>query len=632
MKRNLILNFVFLFLLIQANVFAQNTSIINISCNHSNEVKEASLYNLEYENVVYVKDREGNEKSAIKFDGQTIIKINKNINPSAVPNLTVVFWAKPDFDNKRMTIFSNDNGDFDRSMAVDSRADGSWKWTAYCGTPIGAAKINKTKWAFVAVVFNKNSNKVLIFADGKFYETDASASDGLNYFHFGNNPSFGEPYFGLLDDIKIFDKSLTKEELTALFKSEGGVIDNSDQYFYSEKSHNADIVIRVGDIDNLGFGYPEGFDPFCGMNTSVHHYPWKTDEYDYIGTDKIMVVSSYQSGSEDGYSSGTKRPNNIPETIDIKYDKPNIAVEKVVLQLMLDDFQAPLWGTSYQFYINKKRLTYIEDVINKLNQTGPIGKLVQVGLLEEDNQLFETGEVNIKIDDPITGVGDGFAIDFIQILINPKGEYKCIGNIKGLVKDEKGNLLKNVLISANGLKEDLTNDNGYFNLQAVPIGVVVVTANKTMYSSASNNFELKKGENKEIELILKKRTLESEDYLNKELKEKGFINLYGIYFDSGKDIPASKSEATINELANFIKNNENIKIEIVGHTDSNGDNKLNQSLSLRRAQSIINLLKSKGVNVLNIKASGLGESSPIANNKTNAGKALNRRVEIKVIK
>jgi len=622
MKRNLILNslLVVVFMGLQINATAQNIPIIKISCDSLKEADEKSKYNLKYENVNYVADRKGNDNYAIKFDGQTFLKINKDINPTAMPNLTIAFWAKPDFDNKRMTLFSHDDGGYDRSMAIDNRGAKDWKWTAYCNEPKGGANINKSKWSFVAVVFNKNDKKVLIFVDGKIYEHKGSASNGLNYFHFGNNPSFGEPYFGLLDDIKIFEQSLTRKELADLFKSEGGVKDNSD------------IVVRVGDVDNLGFGWSKGFDPFCGMNTSVHGYPWKTDENDYKGTDKIMVVSSYKSGREDGYSSTTNRPENIPVSIDINYKKPSIEIEKVVIQLMLDDFQAPKWGTSYQVHINGKRLTYIEDVINKVEQTGPIGKLVQVGLLPEDNQLFSTGKVSIVIDDPVTGAGDGYAIDFIQILINPKGEYECIGNISGVVKDDKGNMLKDVLISANGLKEGLTNTSGAFELNAVPIGIMTVTANKNLYAQGSVSFELKKDENKQIEFILKRKSLETKEYLSQELKEKGFVNLYGIHFDSGKDIPNSESEATLNELAGFLSGNSELKYEIIGHTDSDGEIKINNDLSLRRAQSVVNWLKSKGVNVSNLSASGLGESRPVASNKTESGKALNRRVEIKVIK
>ena len=143
-------------------------------------------------------------------------------------------------------------------------------------------------------------------------------------------------------------------------------------------------------------------------------------------------------------------------------------------------------------------------------------------------------------------------------------------------------------------------------------------------------FELKKDENKQTEIILKKKSLESEEYLSNELKEKGFVNLYGIHFDSGKDIPNSESEATLNELSKFLKNNGDLKIQIVGHTDSDGDNKLNEDLSLRRAKSIINWLKANKVDVSKISPMGLGESSPVANNNTKAGKALNRRVEVRI--
>lgn len=633
MKHFLLFNTMLFILLFQANVNAQNEPIISISCNSDTEANESLAYDLEFNNVNYDIDRNGNDLSSVRCNGQqSFIKVNKDINPSNTPNLTISFWAKPDTDNKRMTVFSHDDGGFDRSMAIDSRAGGGWKWTAFCGVPKGSGKVDAKKWAFVAVSFNHSENEILMCVDGKFYKEKGSAGNGLKFFHFGNNPSFGEPYFGLLDEIEIYDDALTQKELFAIFKSEGGEVDNSDQYFYSDQSDNADIVVRVGDIDNLGFGWSEGFDPFCGKNTARHAFPWKVDLNDHLGTDRIMVVSSYKSGRSDGYVSSTSRPDNNPVDIIMQYPKPTEKIEKVVLQMMLDDFQAPVWGTSFQFHINGKRLPYIENIINQLSQTGPIGKLIQVGFLPEDNNLFETGNLSIKIDDPITGAGDGFAIDFIQLLINPKGEYKCIGNISGVVKDENGKTLESVLVSANGLKESLTSDNGSFTLSNVPIGIITVTASKGMYSSTSANFELQREENKEIELILKKKPMESEDFLNKEMKEKGFVNLYGIYFDSNKDVPKSESQSTLTELAKFLKTNTDIRYEIIGHSDSDGDENFNKDLSERRAQSVINWLKTNGVDISNLKAKGLGESSPIASNKTESGKALNRRVELRIIK
>ncbi len=409
-------------------------------------------------------------------------------------------------------------------------------------------------------------------------------------------------------------------------------IPSPDQYFYALEGEKAAVQVRVGDVDNLGFGFEEGFDPFCGKNTKVHSYPWEVDSTDYPGTDRIMVVSAYRRARSDGYTSRTLRAHTDPVAIAMKYEVPSIEIQKIVLQLMLDDFQAPVWGSSFQFYINEKRLIYVEPIINNLNQTGPTGKLVQVGILPEDFHLFETGEITISIDDPVNDAGDGFAIDFIQMLINPKQEYVCHGTITGVVYDEQNNPLTNVLVSANGLKDALTGSDGTFELLEVPVGMISVFANKKDYQPASENFELKREEKKEVTLILKQKEAEDESYLSEELNEKGFVNLYGILFDSGKDIPKAESESVLNELANYLRNNENIQIEIIGHTDSEGDDGYNRDLSQRRAASVKNWLSKQDLDTSPHIAIGKGESSPVASNDTEAGKALNRRVEVRIIR
>lgn len=403
------------------------------------------------------------------------------------------------------------------------------------------------------------------------------------------------------------------------------------QFYYTEDGDKADIQVRVGDVDNLGFGWDPGFDPFCGKNTKVHKYPWDVDSTDHKGTDRIMVISGYRKARSDGYTSYTLRAHTDPVEILMEFDPPSIKIEKLVLQMMLDDFQSPVWKSSFQFHINDKRLVYVENILNNLNQTGPTGKLVQVGILAEDFELFETGEVRISIDDPINDAGDGFAIDFIQLLINPTSEYKCHGNISGLVKNEKGELLEDVLVSANGLVEGLSAADGSFTLNEVPVGIINVVANKSGYQPANETFELNREEDRQITLILKEKEAEDENFVSEEIKEKGFVNLYGILFDSGKDIPKAESEPVLKELAGFLKNNKDLKIEIIGHTDSDGDEAYNEDLSGRRAQAVIKWLSDNEIDVTNITADGKGESSPVASNDTDAGKALNRRVEVRVI-
>ena len=198
--------------------------------------------------------------------------------------------------------------------------------------------------------------------------------------------------------------------------------------------------------------------------------------------------------------------------------------------------------------------------------------------------------MEIKIDDPQTGIGDGFALDFVQILINPHEEYTCTGNIKGIVKDEEGNLLDSVLVTNGSLKETLTNIKGKFALMNVPSGLANVTAQKS--------------------------------------GKKGTINLYGIHFATNKTIPKPDSKATLDALLSVLKSDKKLKIIIVGHTDSDGTEEFNQKLSEKRAESVRSWLTKHGISGSRMKYKGMGESSPVASNKTKEGKALNRRVEI----
>ena len=57
----------------------------------------------------------------------------------------------------------------------------------------------------------------------------------------------------------------------------------------------ADLIIRLGDVDNLGFGWPEDFDPFCGKMTQSHSYPWDIPQGELDGFDRILHSSKYSA-------------------------------------------------------------------------------------------------------------------------------------------------------------------------------------------------------------------------------------------------------------------------------------------------------------------------------------------------
>ncbi|MDP9231117.1 MAG: OmpA family protein, partial [Bacteroidota bacterium] len=92
----------------------------------------------------------------------------------------------------------------------------------------------------------------------------------------------------------------------------------------------------------------------------------------------------------------------------------------------------------------------------------------------------------------------------------------------------------------------------------------------------------------------------------------------------------AKSNKGLNEVAKILQGNPDLKIDIDGHTDNVGNDAFNQTLSENRANAVKSYFVSKGISESRITATGYGEQKPIADNNTAAGKAKNRRVEMKL--
>lgn len=117
------------------------------------------------------------------------------------------------------------------------------------------------------------------------------------------------------------------------------------------------------------------------------------------------------------------------------------------------------------------------------------------------------------------------------------------------------------------------------------------------------------------------------DTRNKLITE-GKLITYGIYFDVNKDVVKPESYGTLKEIATVLQENPDIRVKIVGHTDSDGADAANLDLSKRRGTAVKNeLVKTFGIDASRLESDGMGESQPVAPNDTPANKALNRRVE-----
>lgn len=113
-----------------------------------------------------------------------------------------------------------------------------------------------------------------------------------------------------------------------------------------------------------------------------------------------------------------------------------------------------------------------------------------------------------------------------------------------------------------------------------------------------------------------------------ELTKSGHIALYGIHFETGKATILPDSEGVLGEITKMLQQNPDVKVSVEGHTDNVGSAAANQALSEKRAQAVVAWLSSHGIDAARLKAKGWGQTKPVDDNSTDAGRAKNRRVEL----
>lgn len=407
--------------------------------------------------------------------------------------------------------------------------------------------------------------------------------------------------------------------------------DWSLQYLVLKNTAEADLMIRVGDIDNLGFGFDAEYNPFSGHSTWSHAFPWKPDPANATGTDRIMVPTSYKYGAygSDGYTSSTARPGNNPQTIRLPLAAlKGQKIDSAALQLFIDDFQSPSMGSKFQVKINGLRFTEAEKMISRIDQTGPVGKLITIRLTPELLQKLSADSLVIAIDDPLSKVGDGYALDFVKLLINPRLLYK--GNITGRIIDlETREPIPGALAAVEGIGITVADAEGNFTLENIPAGLNIVKGSHAGYASDEKQADVIDGETKEgLELELRKSGKIS--FNNKTLQEGDDIILNNIQFDVNSAVLKTEGKSELDKLAGFMKQNDKVEILLSGHTSAEGGAALNRELSLRRVRSCKDYLIAKGIEDGRISIRGEGPDRPIAPNDSETGRARNRRVEMKL--
>jgi len=130
------------------------------------------------------------------------------------------------------------------------------------------------------------------------------------------------------------------------------------------------------------------------------------------------------------------------------------------------------------------------------------------------------------------------------------------------------------------------------------------------------------------EALEQRMTLLTADAMKTAIERTGRATLYGIHFDTGKDVVKAESQPAINEIVKLLKNDPALHLHVVGHTDNQGKVDANLDLSRRRAASVVHAIAAQGISADRLDAFGCGVYAPVDSNETEEGRAKNRRVEL----
>ncbi len=108
------------------------------------------------------------------------------------------------------------------------------------------------------------------------------------------------------------------------------------------------------------------------------------------------------------------------------------------------------------------------------------------------------------------------------------------------------------------------------------------------------------------------------------------VDMDHLYFDTGSSTLPADAAGQLDDVAAIMKAYPNAHLQIAGHTDNVGDNGANMNLSRARAEAVKDALVSRGIAANRMTTQGVGQENPIADNSSDAGRAKNRRVSMRV--
>lgn len=161
----------------------------------------------------------GGAGGAYYFDGtSSYLELpTLDINPSVYPQLTMGAWVLATDVTPIRQIISQDDGALDRSLGLDARS-GTNGWSAFTGNGwLGSESASTGVWTFVAVVYDQTAGTATLYVNGNTYTaTGVTSGSGWTFTRIGMNPSYGEYFSGVIDEVFFVSSALSTTQLDAI--------------------------------------------------------------------------------------------------------------------------------------------------------------------------------------------------------------------------------------------------------------------------------------------------------------------------------------------------------------------------------------------------------------------------------
>lgn len=239
---------------------------------------------------------------------------------------------------------------------------------------------------------------------------------------------------------------------------------------------------------------------------------------------------------------------------------------------------------------------------------------------------------SFKIDES-TGAADGFAVDFIRLLVNRKMENTCKDDFQGRVLEKDTDMpLAGAKVWLANNRSTTANSRGEFGFRDVPTGYEMISASASGYADGLTSADIGQGEMNPEAIIYLEKGKNVAQFDNKKILVGETISLNHVMFDQGKAELRNESKIELDKVVAFLNANMNAEIELSGHTSSEGEPNYNRSLSYKRVKACKDYILLQGTDAGRIIAIGYGPDRPVAPNDTEENRAKNRRVEMRLVK